>query len=111
MLAGLLLGALAVGLCTVIVLLGLSARDIETGLSSGEIVEDGGRPIVLATGAVGGDRRRDRRAGAQPGRRDRRRVSGGSSAENFTTIPTFGDWVQKYGLNGVTNALSNLESD
>jgi len=29
----------------------------------------------------------------------------------LTIIPTVGDWVQKYGLNGVTNALSNIESE
>ena len=29
----------------------------------------------------------------------------------LTIIPTVGDWVHKYGLNGVTNALSNIESD
>jgi ABC-2 type transport system permease protein len=29
----------------------------------------------------------------------------------LTIIPTVGDWVQKYGLNGVTNALSNVESE
>jgi ABC-2 type transport system permease protein len=110
-LAGLVLGILAVGLTTTIVLAGLSARDIDTGLTSGDIakVVVG---LILATALWAA-------LGVGIGALVRNQVGAIVGAlgwvllvENLLTIiPTFGDWVQKYGLNGVTNALSNIESE
>lgn len=110
-LAGLLLGALAVGLCTLIVLVGLSARDIETGLTSGEIAEVVvGLILTTALWAA---------LGVGLGALVRNQVGAIVGAigwtlvlENLLTIiPTVGDWVQKYGVNGASNALSGVESD
>ena len=109
--AGLVLGLLAVGLCAVIVLLGLSARDIETGLDSGEIM----RIVVgqtLATGLWAA-------LGVGLGALVRNQVGAIVGAliwtflgENLLTIiPAVGDAVQKYGLNGASNALGNLETE
>jgi ABC-2 type transport system permease protein len=110
-LAGLVLGVLAVGLTTAIVLIGLSARDIDSGLTSQEItkVVVG---LVLATTLWAA-------LGVGLGALVRNQVGAIVGAlgwtllvENLLTIiPTLGDWVQKYGLNGVTNALSNIESE
>jgi len=110
-LAGLILGVLAVGLTTAIVLIGLSSRDIDTGLTSEEItkVVVG---LVLATTLWAA-------LGVGLGALVRNQVGAIVGAlgwtllvENLLTIiPTVGDWVQKYGLNGVTNALSNIESE
>jgi ABC-2 type transport system permease protein len=110
-LAGLLLGALAVGLCTLIVLVGLSSRDIETGLSSGDITKIV-VGLVLATALWAA-------LGVGLGALVRNQVGAIVGAlgwtllvENLLTIiPTVGDWVQKYGLNGVSNALSGVESE
>lgn len=110
-LAGLLLGALAVGLCTLIVLLGLSARDIDTGLSGEEITKVA-VGLVLATAlwaalGVGFGALVRNQVGAIVGA-----IGWTLVLENLLTIiPTFGDWVQKYGLNGATNALSGIESE
>lgn len=110
-LAGLLLGALAVGLCTLIVLVGLSSRDIETGLSSGDITKIVvGLVLTTALWAA---------LGVGLGALVRNQVGAIVGAlgwtllvENLLTIiPTVGDWVQKYGLNGVSNALSGVESE
>lgn len=110
-LAGLVLGILAVGLTTAIVLTGLSARDIDTGLTSEEItkVVIG---LILATTLWAA-------LGVGLGALVRNQVGAIVGAlgwtllvENLLTIiPTVGDWTQKYGLNGVTNALSNIESE
>jgi ABC-2 type transport system permease protein len=110
-LAGLLLGALAVGLCTLIVLVGLSSRDIETGLSSGDITKIV-VGLILATALWAA-------LGVGLGALVRNQVGAIVGAlgwtllvENLLTIiPTVGDWVQKYGLNGVSNALSGVESE
>ncbi len=53
LMAGLLLGVLAVGLCTAIVLGGLSARGIETGLDGGQVA----RIVVGQTLATASGRR------------------------------------------------------
>jgi ABC-2 type transport system permease protein len=111
LLAGLVLAAIAVGVCTAIVLLGLQARDIETGLSSGEVtrivvgqVLAGGLWAALGVGL-----------GALIGHQVGAIV--GALAWTFLVenllgvIPTFGDWVQKYGINGASNALGSLESE
>jgi ABC-2 type transport system permease protein len=110
-LAGLVLGVLAVGLCTTIVLVGLSSRGIDTGLASGDVatVVIG---LILATAlwaalGVGLGALLRNQVGAIVGA-----LGWVLLVENLLTIiPTFGDWVQKYGVNGVTNALSNIESD
>jgi ABC-2 type transport system permease protein len=110
-LAGLILGVLAVGLTTAIVLITLSSRDIDTGLTSQEITEVV-IGLVLATALWAA-------LGVGLGALVRNQVGAIVGAlgwvllvENLLTIiPTVGDWVQKYGLNGVTNALSNIESE
>jgi ABC-2 type transport system permease protein len=109
-LAGLLLGAVTVGLAMVIALVGLSARDIDTGLSSGDVLRIAiGQVLACALWAA---------IGVGFGAVVRNQVGAVVGAliwiflaENFATlIPTVGDWVQKYGLNGVSNGLGNLES-
>ena len=110
-LLGLILGVLAVGLTTAIVLITLSSRDIDTGLTSQEITEVV-IGLVLATALWAA-------LGVGLGALVRNQVGAIVGAlgwtllvENLLTIiPTVGDWVQKYGLNGVTNALSNIESE
>jgi ABC-2 type transport system permease protein len=110
-LAGLILGILAVGLTTAIVLIGLSSRDIDTGLTNQEIAEVV-LGLVLATVLWAA-------LGVGLGALVRNQVGAIVGAlgwtllvENLLTIiPTVGDRVQKYGLNGVTNALSNIESE
>ena len=110
-LAGLLLGVLAVGLTTAIVLVVLSSRGIDSGLTNGEItnIVIG---LVLATAlwaalGVGLGALVRNQVGAIVGA-----LGWALLVENLLTIiPTVGDWVQKYGLNGVTNALSGVESD
>jgi ABC-2 type transport system permease protein len=110
-LAGLILGVLAVGLTTAIVLITLSSRDIDTGLTSQEITEVV-IGLVLATAlwaalGVGLGALVRNQVGAIVGA-----LGWALLVENLLTIiPTVGDWVQKYGLNGVTNALGNIESD
>ena len=109
-LAGLILGILAVGLTTAIVLIVLSSRGIPTGLTDGDIasVVVG---LVLATAlwaalGVGLGALVRNQVGAIVGA-----LGWALLVENLLTIiPTVGDWVQKYGLNGVTNALSHVES-
>ena len=110
-LAGLLLGILAVGLTTAIVLIVLSSRGIDTGLTSQDItgVVVG---LVLATAlwaalGVGLGALVRNQVGAIVGA-----LGWALLVENLLTIiPTVGDQVQKYGLNGVTNALSHVESE
>ena len=110
-LAGLILGILAVGLTTAIVLIVLSSRGIDTGLTNGDVagVVVG---LVLATGlwaalGVGLGALVRNQVGAIVGA-----LGWALLVENLLTIiPTVGDWVQKYGLNGVTNALSHVESE
>lgn len=110
-LAGLILGVLAVGLTTAIVLIGLSSRDIDTGLTTEEITEVV-VGLILATALWAA-------LGVGLGALVRNQVGAIVGALGWTLlvenllaiIPTVGDWVQKYGLNGVTNALSNIESE
>jgi ABC-2 type transport system permease protein len=109
-LTGLILGALAVGLCTAIVLIGLNARDIPTGLTDSDLA----RIVVgqiLATAlwaalGVGLGALIGNQVGAIV-------IAIGWTLlfENLLTIiPTVGDAVQKYGVNGAANALGDLES-
>jgi ABC-2 type transport system permease protein len=110
-LAGLLLGAVTVGLAVAIALLGLSARGIETGLSSGDVIRITLGQIVAcglwAAIGVGFGTLVRNQVGAVVGA-----LIWIFLAENFATlIPTVGDWVQKYGLNGVSNGLGDLQSD
>jgi ABC-2 type transport system permease protein len=110
-LTGLVLGAVAVGVCAAIVLLGLSARGIETGLESGDVVRVVAGQIIagglwaalgVGVGALIGNQ-----VGALVGV-----LAWTFLVENLLgIIPTFGDWVQKYGINGASNALGNLESE
>ena len=110
-LAGLILGILAVGLTTAIVLIGLSSRGIDTGLTTQDIAEVV-VGLVLATAlwaalGVGLGALVRNQVGAIVGA-----LGWALLVENLLTIiPTVGDWVQKYGLNGVTNALSHVESE
>jgi ABC-2 type transport system permease protein len=109
-LAGLVLGALAVGICTVIVLVGLNARGIDTGLTDGDIARVVvGQILATALWAALGVG-----LGALIGNQVGAIVAALAwtlLVENLLTIiPTVGDWVQKYGLNGTANALGNLES-
>ncbi|HKG66786.1 MAG TPA: hypothetical protein VKB28_22145 [Solirubrobacteraceae bacterium] len=110
-LAGLILGVLAAGLTTAIVLITLSSRDIDSGLTSQEITEVVfglilGTALWAALGVGLGALVRNE-VGAIVGA-----LGWALLVENLLTIvPTVGDWVQKYGLNGVTNALSNIESE
>jgi ABC-2 type transport system permease protein len=109
--AGLVLCGTAVAVCTAIVLLGLSARDIETGLSGGDVtrivvgqIVAGGLWAALGVGlgALIGNQ-----VGAIVGA-----LAWTFLVENLLgVIPTFGDWVQKYGINGASNALGSLESE
>jgi ABC-2 type transport system permease protein len=109
-LAGLVLGAIAVGVCTAIVLIGLSARDIESGLPRGEIV----RIMVGQTLACGLWAALGLGLGALIANQVGAIV--GALAWTFlvenllTIVPDFGDLVQKYGINGAANALGNLET-
>jgi ABC-2 type transport system permease protein len=109
-LAGLVLATIAVGVCTAIVLAGLSARDIETGLESGEVTRIAIGQIVagglwaalgVGLGALIGNQ-----VGAIVGALAYTLV-----VENLLTlVPSVGDQVQKYGINGASNGLGNLES-
>jgi ABC-2 type transport system permease protein len=109
-LAGVLLGAIAVGVCSAIVLIGLSARDIDTGLESGEVtrivagqVVAGGLWAALGVGlgALIGNQ-----VGAIVGA-----LAWTFLVENLLAlVPSFGEEVQKYGINGASNGLGNLES-
>jgi ABC-2 type transport system permease protein len=111
LLAGLVLAAIAVGVCSAIVLLGLQARDIDSGLDSGEVtrivvgqIVAGGLWAALGVGlgALIGNQ-----VGAIVGA-----LAWTFLVENLLgVIPTFGDWVQKYGVNGASNALGSLESE
>jgi ABC-2 type transport system permease protein len=110
-LAGFVLGALAVGICTLIVLVGLSARGIDTGLTDTEIVRIVvGQILATALWAALGVG-----LGALIGNQVGAIVAALAWTlviENLlTVIPTVGDWVQKYGLNGTSNALGDLESE
>jgi ABC-2 type transport system permease protein len=110
-LAGLVLGAVTVGLAVAIALLGLSARGIETGLSGGEVARITIGQILAcglwAAIGVGFGTLVRNQVGAVVGA-----LIWTFLAENFATlIPTVGDWVQKYGLNGVSNGLGDLQSD
>ena len=110
-LAGLVLGAAAIGVAAAIVLLGLPARDIETGLDGSDVV----KIIVGQTLAAG----LWAAVGVGFGAIVRNQVGAivGALAwtlvvENLLTIiPGFGEEVQKYGLNGVSNALGNLQTE
>ena len=109
-LAGLVLATVAVGACTAIVLLGLSARNISTGLESeqvirivvGQIVAGGlWAALGVGLGALVGNQ-----VGAIVGA-----LAWIFLVENLLTlIPSVGDQVQKYGINGASNGLGNLES-
>ena len=109
-LAGMLLGAVAVGVCSAIVLIGLNARDIPTGLAGddvtrvviGQIVAGGlWACLGVGLGALIGNQ-----VGAIVGA-----LAWTFLLENLLTIvPGFGEEVQKYGINGASNGLGNLET-
>jgi ABC-2 type transport system permease protein len=104
--AGMLVTAVGVGLGTAIVLIGLSARDIPSGVTGSDITK-----LVIGQVLAGG---LWAAIGVGLGAIVRNQVGaivGGLLwvflAENLAgLIPTVGDWVQKYGLNGVSNGLS-----
>jgi ABC-2 type transport system permease protein len=109
--AGLVLAAIAVAVCTVIVLAGLSARDIDTGLESGDVTRlvigqiiAGGlwAAIGVGLGALIGNQ-----VGAIVGA-----LAWTFLIENLLTIiPGFGDQVQKYGINGASNGLGSIQTE
>jgi len=110
-LAGLVLGALATGLCTAIVLVGMSSRGVDTGLTNSEITKVVVgltlAPALWAGLGVGLGALLPNQVGAIVAA-----LAWTLVVENLLTIvPTVGDQVQKYGLNGATNALSNIESE
>ena len=110
LLGGLLLGLLAVGLGMGIVLVALSARDIETGLTSGDVAGIAiGHVLGVALWAalgVGVGALIGNQVGAIVGA-----LAWTFLGENLLTIiPTVGDEIRKYGLNGATNALGDLET-
>jgi ABC-2 type transport system permease protein len=110
-LAGIVLAGVAVAAVTAIVLLGLSARDIDTGLDSGDVTKIVVGQIVAgglwAAIGVGFGALVFNQVGAIVGA-----LAWTFLVENLLTlIPTFGDWVQKYGINGASNGLGNLESE
>jgi ABC-2 type transport system permease protein len=108
--AGLVLAAIAVGVGAAIVLGALSARGIETGLSSGDVTNLVVGQILagalwaaigVGLGALVGNQ-----VGAIVGA-----LAWTYLLENLLTlIPTFGDWVQKYGINGATNGLRSIQT-
>jgi ABC-2 type transport system permease protein len=108
--AGVVLSGLAVGLCTAIVLLGLQARDVPSGLDSGDVVA-----LVIGQTLAGG---LWAAIGVGWGAIVRNQVGAIVSGlmwiflvENLGgLIPTVGDWIQKYGLNGVSNAVGAVPS-
>jgi ABC-2 type transport system permease protein len=109
-LTGLVLAAVAVAAVTAIVLLGLSSRDIDSGLESGDVVRIVAGQIVAgglwAAIGVGFGALVFNQVGAIVGA-----LAWTFLVENLLTlIPTFGDWVQKYGINGASNGLGNIES-
>jgi ABC-2 type transport system permease protein len=110
--AGLLLGLLAVGLCTTIVLVGFDARGIDTGLDGDEVTS-----IVigqtLATGLWAA-------LGVGLGALVRNQVGAIVGALVFTFVGEpllgilpagIGDAIQKWGPSGASNALGNLETE
>ena len=109
-LAGVLLGVVAVAVCSAIVLLGLSARGIESGVDSGDVRRVIAGQVIAAglwaslgvgVGALIGNQ-----VGAIVGA-----LGWTLLVENLLTIvPGFGEQVQKYGANGASNGLGNLES-
>jgi ABC-2 type transport system permease protein len=110
-LAGLLLGAICIGAGTAIALLGLSARDIETGLDSGDVAKIV-LGQVLANGlwaALGVG------FGALIGNQVGALVAGLSWTfllEGLLgLLPEVGDAIQKYGPGGASSALGGIETE
>jgi ABC-2 type transport system permease protein len=110
-LAGLLLGAICIGAGTAIALLGLSARDIETGLDSGDVAKIV-LGQVLANGlwaALGVG------VGALIGNQVGALVAGLSWTfllEGLLgLLPEVGDAIQKYGPGGASSALGGIETE
>ncbi len=109
-LVGVLLGVVAVAVCAAIVLLGLSARGIETGLADADVARVVGGQVVAAglwaalgvgVGALIGNQ-----LGAIVGS-----LGWLFLVENLLRIvPGLDDLVEKYGINGASNGLGNLES-
>ncbi len=110
--AGLVLGFLAAGLTTVIVLVGFGARDIDTGLDGGEVasIVIG---LTLATGLWAA-------LGVGLGALVRNQVGAIVGALIFTFVGEpllgilpagIGDAIQKWGPSGASNALGNLETE
>jgi ABC-2 type transport system permease protein len=109
---GLLLGLLAIGLCALIVLVGLSARDIDTGVDSGEVTS-----IVIGQTLGAG---LWAALGVGLGALVRNQVGAIVGALIFTfvgepllgIIPAgIGDAIQKYGPSGASSALGNLQTE
>ncbi len=110
-LAGALLGLLAIGLCATIVLVGLGARDIDTGVDGGDVVK-----IIVGQTIAGG---LWAAIGVGLGALVRNQVGAIVGALIFTfvgepllgIIPAgIGDAIQKYGPSGASNGLATLET-
>ena len=109
--AGLVLAAIAVLVGAGIVLGVLSARGIETGLGSGDVTKLVVGQILagalwaaigVGLGALVGNQ-----VGAIVGA-----LAWTFLLENLLTlIPTFGESVQKYGINGASNGLGSIETE
>jgi ABC-2 type transport system permease protein len=109
-LAGLVLGAIAVAVCAAIVLLILSARDIASGVTTGDVT----RIVVGQIAAAGLWAALGVGFGALVGNQVGSIVGALAYTllvENLLTIiPSFGEQVQKYGINGASNGLGSIET-
>jgi ABC-2 type transport system permease protein len=110
--AGLLLGLLAIGLCSVIVLVGLSVRDIDSGIEGGEVT----RIVIGQTLGAG----LWAAIGVGLGALVRNQVGAVVGALIFTLVGEplltilpagIGDAIQKFGPSGAAAALGDLETE
>jgi ABC-2 type transport system permease protein len=109
--AGMVLGLLAIGLCAAIVLVGLGARGIDTGVDGGEVA----RIVIGQTLGAG----LWAALGVGLGALVRNQVGAIVGALIFTFVGEpllgilpagIGDAIQKYGPSGASNGLGNLET-
>jgi ABC-2 type transport system permease protein len=110
--AGVVLALLAVGLCVAIVLAGLSARDVDTGVTDREVVK------LVVGQAIGGGLWAA--LGVGLGALVRNQVGAIVGALIFTFVGEpllailpggVGDAIQKYGPSGASNGLGSLQTE
>jgi ABC-2 type transport system permease protein len=110
LLAGMVLGLSAIAVCAALVLLILDARGVDTDLGGGDLArivigQTAGAGLWAALGVGLGAVVRNQ-VGAIVGA-----LAWVFAIENLLTIiPGIGDTVRKYGLNGVSSALGNLQT-